>query len=108
MKKLSLISLFTLLMTFLSFQSIAQNISSVFISGQTWGSGNVIIETIKPDYTIETKDYSRKEERHLLVEIKRELDLWINKGFSIDQTNSNGSESKSIYRYTYILIKKEE
>ena len=34
----------TLLIAMLSFQSFAQNISSVIISGRTWGSGNVIIE----------------------------------------------------------------
>jgi ABC-type proline/glycine betaine transport system substrate-binding protein len=44
MKKLSLIAMLTLLIAMLSFQSFAQNISSVIISGRTWGSGNVIIE----------------------------------------------------------------
>ena len=90
-----------------SFQSIAQNISSVIISGRTWGSVNVIIETIKPDYSIETKDYSRKEERHLLVELKKELDLWLNEGFSIDQSNYTGDESTTGFRYTYFLTKNE-
>ncbi|RYM35021.1 hypothetical protein ERX46_06510 [Brumimicrobium glaciale] len=107
MKKLSLIAMLTLLIAMLSFQSFAQNISSVIVSGYKWGPGNVIIETVKPDYTLETKEYSRKEGKHILIEIKKEVDLWLNKGFSIDQSNSNGGDNTTVFRYTYFLTKKE-
>lgn len=106
MKKISLIALLTLMMTVVSFQGKAQEVSSVIITGITYG-GSIRIEIIRPDYTVEKKEFSRKENANFFVEIKRELDEWMNKGFYIDKTNSN-SESALNYRYTYILIKKEE
>ena len=104
MKKVSLIALLTLLMTMVSFQGKTQEVSTVIVSGYVIGS--VYIETIKPDYTVEIKEYDRKEEKNLLVEIKKELDFWINEGYVIDQTTSNGSQGVLSYRYTYFLIKK--
>lgn len=108
MKKISLIALFALMMTIVSFQGKAQEVSTVIVSGRIYGSGSVYVETIKPDYSVELKEYDRKEEKNLLVEIKKELDFWIEKGFTIEKTNSNGSQYDSTFRYTYFLIKKEE
>jgi len=107
MKRISLIGLLTLIMTVVSFNGKAQEVSTVIVSGRIHSAGPVYIETIKPDYSVESKDYDRKEEKNLLVEIKKELDFWINKGYTINQTNSNGGSAFD-YKYTYILIKKEE
>lgn len=107
MAKMRLIAFLTLIMISLNFQGFSQKISSVVVSGFNWGVGNVRVEIVNPDYSVEIKDYSRKEERNLLVEIKKELDLWLNKGFTIEQSNSTKDESTKEFRYTYILVKKE-
>lgn len=108
MKKLSLVALLTLMMTVVGFQGKAQEVSTVIVSGRIYGSGSVYVETIKPDYSVELKEYDRKEEKNLLVEIKKELDFWINKGYTINESNSNSGSIVFDYKYTYILIKKEE
>lgn len=107
MRKIRFIALLTLMMTVVSLQGKAQEASTVIISGRTYGT-KTIIEIIKPDYSLETKESDRKEEKHLLVEIKKELDFWINEGYKIEQANSNGGSGLLDYRYTYILIKVED
>ncbi|RFC54562.1 hypothetical protein DXU93_06120 [Brumimicrobium aurantiacum] len=70
-----LIAFLTLIMISLNFQGFSQNISSVVVFGFNWRVGNVRVEIVNPDYSVEITDYGKKEKRNLLVEIKKELNL---------------------------------
>ncbi|MGM0479525.1 MAG: hypothetical protein ACQERC_09895 [Bacteroidota bacterium] len=95
--RISIIS-FSLL---LSSNCYSQKVSSVIISG-TSHLGNVKILVVKPDYT---STYN-KEHMDLYVELKIELDKWLEKGYEI-KSSSSGTYTDDKTRHTYTLIKKE-
>mgnify|MGYP001032214811 CR=1 FL=1 len=66
---------------------------------------DVTIETINPDYSIDKKSYSDKEE-NISVVLKKELDSWILKGFEIKESTSV-PYSPGWYTVSYFLVKKE-
>lgn len=103
MKKISSITLLTLLMLMVSFQGFAQESSTVIIKGESYGSGVVKVEIIKSDYSVERKEYHRKEERNMLVELKREVDKMIEKGYSIKEVSTSGSFTE--FYKIFVLIK---
>lgn len=108
MNKIRKLGILALIMIVVSFQGNTQEVSTVILSGWTYQLGVVTIEIVKPDYSVEIREYGRKDEKNLLVEIKRELDYWINEGYSIHQTNSNSGSTNIDFRYTYILIKQDD
>lgn len=75
-------------------------IISVYIEGVY--HNQYTIETVKPDYTIETKSYTTKE--NLNATFKKELDIWLEQGFQMKESNSIQS-SRALPIITYILIK---
>ncbi|PWH82213.1 hypothetical protein [Brumimicrobium oceani] len=107
MKNVKLFTLLTLLMTILSFQSLAQNISTVIISAVNY-SGTISIQVVKPDYTVGEKFYVRKDKKVFFVEVKKILDSWINEGFTITHTESYIHPSTYSIHHHYILKKEEE
>ena len=105
MIKNSLLSLLVLSVVTLASFVTAQQVSSVIISG-TIVDRDIIIETVHPNYESEVKKMDI-DESELLVEIKKELDLWLKYGYIIESANSN-SISQFYYRYTYVLTKRED
>lgn len=108
MKKTSLIILF--LMLFVSVNSISQNISSVTINGLSYrNSSKYTIEIVNPQYEVETKNFKSRD-GNFYVLMKKELDIWLSKGYKLESTSSNGySTSTDLpeFNLTYILIKEE-
>jgi hypothetical protein len=109
MKKISLIALLTLMMTVVSFQGKAQEVSSVTITGFSWSNHTKYkIEIVKPQYEVETKEFKAKDGNfHALL--KQELDVWLKKGFKIVESNSSGStpSASATFNVMFILIKEE-
>lgn len=106
MKKLSLIALLTLMMMVVSFEAKTQETSTVIVSAMH-SSNNVIIETVLPDYSIEKKEIGRGKNPHILIELKKELDLWIKKGYEVKHSIPHDNGSFTNIRFTFILMKEE-
>lgn len=102
MKKVSLIALLTLLITTVSLQGNAQKVSTVIVSGEQTTTKSHI-EVVNPDYTVSITSYGKDE--NILVMLKKELDVWLNKGYVIESTTTAGSQSKVIYKTIYVLVK---
>ncbi len=100
MKKVSLIVFLTLMMV--SFQGNAQKVSTVIVSGEQ-ATTKSHIEVVNPDYTVSIISYGKDE--NILVMLKKELDVWLNKGYVIESTTTAGSQSKVIYKTIYVLVK---
>jgi hypothetical protein len=82
----------------------AQQKQSVIISEKVVTT-KTTIEVIKPDYTVDTKDYNSKEDNASVV-LKKELDKWLEQGFEIKSTTSV-SDSPAFFKVSYVLIKEE-
>lgn len=108
MKAATRLGLMIILVTFISsFSSIyAQDgktqsvIVSVYIEGVY--HNQYTIETVKPDYTVENKSYTTKD--NLNVILKKELDTWLEQGFQLKESNSILSSGGHPI-ITYVLIK---
>lgn len=102
MKKVRLMVLLTLMMTMVSFQGNAQKVSTVIVSGEKT-TPKSHIEVVNPDYTVSKTSFDNDE--NILVMLKKELDVWLNKGYVIESTTTAGSQSKVIYKTIYVLVK---
>lgn len=76
-------------------------IISIFIEGAY--HSKYTVEVVKPDYSIESKEYTSKENNTHVI-LKQELDKWLEQGYRIVESNSNTSSNG--YPITrYILVK---
>ncbi|MEO9257923.1 MAG: hypothetical protein ABI207_06050 [Crocinitomicaceae bacterium] len=82
----------------------AQQKQSVIISEICFNS-NITIEVIRPDYSIDKQEYSKKEDNASVV-LKKELDKWINQGFKIQSTTTQVGTTVLII-FTYVLVKED-
>jgi hypothetical protein len=112
MKKISLITLLTLMMV--SFQSVAQGKTTVLITIIKSGK-DITLQVVKPDYTVNTENFKFKEEEPDEMILKREMDKWLNEGYNLSDTyvyniskQYSGNTSSFTTYVNYILIKKEE
>lgn len=108
MKTKTRLRLMTLALAFiLNFSGVyGQNgeIESIIISITVEGVyyNKYTIETIKPDYSIEVKAYTAKDNVNVIL--KKELDIWLQQGYQIKESNS--SNIAGGYPVTkYILVR---
>lgn len=78
----------------------AQQKQSVMVSEDT--RTDIVIEVIKPDYSIDVQNYKVKE-MNASMALKKELDKWIEQGFEIKSSITQPAG----YIVSYILIKEE-
>lgn len=81
----------------------AQQKQSVIISETNYPK--ITIEVIKPDYSVEQKEYSKKEENAFSV-LKKELDKWRDQGFEVIES-SMSTTGNNFYTIVYFLAKKD-
>jgi len=101
MKKVSLIILLALMMV--SFQGNAQKVSTVIVKGETHAGGKFHIEVIKPDNTDSKTAYGKDE--NILVKLKKELEEWLNEGYTIESSVGVGATQTAYYTIIYVLVK---
>lgn len=103
MKKMSLIALFTLMMTVVSFQGKTQEITTVMIIGEH-DPMNIMVKTIDNNLEVsKTKHKRNKSDYHLVL--KKEIDQWLKQGYKIKSTSTASNNTFS--STTYILTKEE-
>lgn len=111
MKKVRLVLVAVTAMLFLGVGSVnAQEKNSVLIQYYIMGirtkNPSYIIQTVQPDYT--TYQLSTKEHGgEALAELKKELDKWLNQGYSITESTIfyEGTDGSIVH---YILVRKQE
>ncbi len=89
MKNVKLVVLATMTMLFLGMGDVSaqeSKIQSVIISVCVKGS-KYTIEVVNPDYSVELKEYTTKDNVH--VTLKQEIDKWLEEGYQIMESNSN-------------------
>lgn len=82
----------------------AQQKQSVIIT-ELYLYNNITMEVVKPDYSIDKKEYSIKEENPSVV-LKKELDKWIEQGYEVTES-SMATTYNNYYRIIYFLTKKD-
>lgn len=111
MRKLKLVSAIVTTILLLNIGGVsAQEKNSVliqyYITGIRLKKPNYTIQTVRPDYT--TYQLSTKDDGgDALVELKKEIDKWINQGYSITESTSfyQGTDASVVH---YILVRKQE
>lgn len=108
MKNVKLILLAVTAMLFLGMGNVSaqeNKVQSVIISvfAQGVSHNKYTVEVVKPDYSVELKEYTTKDNIH--VALKKELDKWLEQGYQIMESSSNTiAGGYPISRY--ILVRK--
>lgn len=106
MKNLKMITL-VMAMLFLGIGSlIAQEKSTVIITGHTINNETKYkIEIVKPNYESEKKDFSSKD-ASFFVSMKKEVDYWLSQNYKLVEATSN-SLGPIDQRLLFVLIKED-
>ena len=107
MKQYRLVVVLISFLIFSSYQLKAQEVSTVIVSAIDFRYGRMEIQVVKPDYSLGERIFDSKDKKIFFIEVKRVLDLWIEEGYTITQTESHIHPSTYTSYYSYILVKKE-